>query len=261
MSHPARFLPALALALLPLPACSKSPSGPTGTDPVLLSRIDDLERKLADLSGASEEARGDEEVAGLRARSQAERLRNVEDDLAEMKRHLAAAPAGQGTAPSADVPPVTPPAGSPVPGATPSGSAPLAPDAPVPEEQVAWFRRVQEEVRRRDQEQQRAERFKRELARAKVTLTPEQEAAVLKIEGAYMQRVRDLYRNGLGDTPADRESLNAQRQALWGQFETEVRGAIPASEADRLITSLQDRNRGLYGGPLRPGRGMDEGNR
>ncbi len=252
MRHAA--LSALPFLLAPalLAACSKSESRPQPVDPAVIDRVQRLEDRIAELADWSEEMKGSDSGAGLAARSQSERLQSLESKIAEFERRLAA---GSSTPASTAGGPDGGPSGTPVPAPGPAtaGGAPLPPDQPIPEEQIAWFKRVQDEVRKRDAEQQREDRFKRELARAKVTLTPEQEAAVLKLEGTYSQKVRDLYRNGLGDSPQDRDALTAQRETIWNEFEGQVRTAIPASEADKLVTSLKERNRGFYGGPLRPG--------
>jgi hypothetical protein len=239
--------------LLALAACSEPAKVQPSADPALLSRIDELEHRLREMEDANELSVNTGVGQGLQAQSTSERLMRVEKALADLQR-------GGAVVKSGDAPPrETDPAPS-----AGNGSdvkmAPLPADQPIPEEQIAWYRRLEEEVRRRRAEEQQIERFKRDISRSKAVLTPEQEAAVIKLESAYTQQVRDLYRTTSQDGQVDREAMNAKRQSLFADFETQVRAAIPASEADKLLTTLQERNRSMYGGTprVRPG-GMGAG--
>jgi hypothetical protein len=239
--------PAAGLALLALAGCGDEPRVQPSADPVLLSRVEDLETRLREVEDSHDVASVAGSSAGLQAQSIAERLLRAEKQIEALQRAGAAAPPADGGSSSE-----TPASTSSDPASTGPAFQPVPADQPLPEEQVLWWRRLEEEARRRRAEEQQIERFKRDIARSKAVLTPEQEAAVVKLESAYAAKVRELYRAGVGDGgQVDRDAMNAKRQALFAEFETQVRATIPASEADKIITTLQERNRGFYGGTPR----------
>jgi hypothetical protein len=240
--------PAAGLALLALAGCGDEPRVQPSADPVLLSRLEDLETRLREVEDSHDVASVAGSSAGLQAQSIAERLLRAEKQLEALQRAGAAAPQPADGGSSSETPSST----SSEPSSAGTAFQPVPADQPLPEEQVLWWRRLEEEARRRRAEEQQIERFKRDIARSKAVLTPEQEAAVVKLESAYAAKVRELYRAGVGDGgQADRDAMNAKRQALFAEFETQVRATIPASEADKIITTLQERNRGFYGGAPR----------
>jgi hypothetical protein len=245
----------LLAGLLALAACSDQPKVQPTADPSLLSRLDEVEQRMRELEEASDLATNAGTSQGLQAQTTSERLLRVERALDELRRGGAAVKSGEAPATGSE--------------ATPTGTEtggetafqPVPADQPLPEEQIAWYRRLEEEVRRRRAEEQQIERFKRDIARSKAVLTPEQEATVIQLESAYAKKVRELYASRSA-ADFDRNAMNEKRSALFAEFETQVRAVIPASEADKLITTLQDRNRGFYGATPRVragGMGSDGG--
>jgi hypothetical protein len=237
------------VALTTLAACSDQPKVQPSADPALLSRIEELEHRLREVEETSELVSHAGTSQGLHAQSASERLLRVEKALDELRRAGAIVKSGEA--------PVTPPETSANGGgsAPDGGFQPVPADQPLPEEQVAWYRRLEEEVRRRRAEEQQIERFKRDLARSKAVLTPEQEATVIRLESDYAKKVRELYATR-ADGDFDRNAMNEKRTALFAEFESQVRAAVPSSEADKIITTLQQRNRGFYGGTPRVRSGM-----
>jgi hypothetical protein len=253
LSPVGRAAPALA-CLLALAACSDQAKVQPSADAALLARLDEVEQRLREMEEASELAVHAGSGQGLQAQSTSDRLLRMEKALDDLRRASAVAKTGD-----------APPAGQPESETgTGDGTAarlePIPADQPLPEDQIAWYRRLEEEVRRRRAEEQQIERFKRDIARSKAVLTPEQEAAVIQLETAYTKKVRELYATRTGDASVDRTAMNEKRAVLFSEFETQVRAAVPASEADKLLSTLQERNRAFYGGTprVRPG-GMGGG--
>ena len=90
---------------------------------------------------------------------------------------------------------------------------------------MAAFRRISDEVQKRKDAEAAAERVKRELSRAGVTLTPEQEATVIKLQSQYSDKMRELFRGGFGTSEADRLAMTdeARRAAHRASRPTSAR--------------------------------------
>ncbi len=216
-------------------ACSKSPEDQP-SDVASESRIADLEKKVADLT---QQKQGSDLAAGVSG-SETKDVRRTLDDLRhenqDLKDRLKAledriAKAGSGAAATG-----TDAAGAPAP--TPTTFLPTS-DGTFSEDQVAAFRKLSDEVQRRRDAEAQAERVKRELSRAGVTLTPDQEAAVLRLQQTYAEKMRDIFRNGFGTTDAERQATMDKREALRSQFESDLRATVPASEADKIVEAMR----------------------
>jgi hypothetical protein len=131
------------------------------------------------------------------------------------------------------------------------------PESPPSEDQVAWWRRIEDEVKsRRTREELLGGRFQKDFQRAitesKAELTPEQRAVVTQLDTDYVRTVLDLTLTPAARDKADPKAAVERRNALFGEFETHVRAAIPGPEADKLFETLRSgRNRGFYGGTVK----------
>lgn len=239
----ARLLaPVLAgVAALALPGCSDKPAAVTPVDSVSAERFEALEKEFRAIKEERDSLLHGASVSSSEALSLAQKLREVQDRLAELEAKQAAAhaagPAAPGTTASTGGPaaPATDTSLPPVVG------IPIPPDStsPFSEEQLSAFRRMSDEVDRRKNLEQQAKRLKDDLTRVGVTLTPDQEAAVLRIQQGYTEKMRELYRNGGGATDADRQSLVAKRDELRNQYANDIRAAVPAAEADKIVEAMK----------------------
>ncbi|HVG93007.1 MAG TPA: hypothetical protein VND21_01065 [Planctomycetota bacterium] len=251
----AALLCAGGLGALAVGACSK-PAEVVPADAASEARFTELEKEMQEL-------RKEREASGLAASvtgNEASDLRRTIGELQDKVRGLEARLAATPTAAPAGAPvgeggePVAGPA---MPLPSPATIAP-APDGTFTEDQVANFRKLSDEADRRKSEEAQSERVKRELARTGVTLTPEQEAAVLSLQKAYATKMRDVFRGGPGATDADRQAAMLQRDALRNQYETDLRAMVPSQDADKIVEAMRrgwpgffprrmDRNRGSAG--------------
>ena len=162
-------------------------------------------------------------------------LKEAQDRVKALEERLAALPAATapgGTAPTDGSP--APLGASTVPPAWTAG-----PDGSYTEEQLTAFGKLADEVQKRKDAAAMAERVKRELARAGVSLTPDQEAAVLKLQQSYREKMQDLFKNGFGTNEAERNAAMEKRDALKNQFESDLRSSVPASEADKIVEAMK----------------------
>jgi hypothetical protein len=72
-----------------------------------------------------------------------------------------------------------------------------------------------------------------------VNLTPEQEAAVLRLQQTYAAKMREIFRSGMGNNEAERAASLAQRDALRTQYEGELRNVVPAADADKIVEAMR----------------------
>jgi hypothetical protein len=255
---PAAILSALlatgALGVATLAACSK-PAEVVPADSVSEARVAELEKEVEAIRKAREASGLAASVTGNEASDLRRTIVELQDKVRGLEARLGALPAagaamgdGEGTEPGAA--PVLP-----IP--LPATIAPAA-DGTFNDDQVANFRRLQEEVDRRKSEEAQAERVKRELARAGVTLTPEQETAVMRLQQAYSTKMREIFRGGPGINDADRQAALQQRDALRTQYEADLRAVVPAQDADKIVEAMRrgwpgffprraERNRGSAG--------------
>lgn len=228
--------PVVALVVaLALAGCSDKPVTVTPVETASSERLDALERDLKVIREERDSLRGSS-VSSSEGLALANRLKEMQARIAELEAKnaalAAAVPAAPGAAPATDT---SGGALYPVPGVPP-----ISTDVsqPIPTETIAAFRRISDEVDKIKTAEQQAKRLKDDLARAGVTLSPEQEAAVGKLQQAYTEKIRSLYREGAGSTDADRQALVAQREALRTQYEVEIRAVVPASDADKIVEAM-----------------------
>ncbi len=242
-------VPLLAAGVaLSLTGCSEKPVSVAPIDSVSAERVEALEKEFRAIKAERDSLLHGASVSSSEAMALASKLKEVQDRLAELEARQAAAAVAPGTAPAGGST-----AGGPATPIPPVVGIPIPADAtsPFSEEQLGAFRRMSDEVDRRKMLEQQAKRLKDDLTRAGVTLTPDQEAAVLKIQQGYTDKMRELYRNGGGATDADRQALVAKRDELRNEYANEIRAAVPASEADKIVeaTNRMGGFRPRQGGP------------
>lgn len=244
-----RIVPTLAaslfatLAAAALAGCSDRPATVTPVESVSAERVEALEREFRAIKEERDSLLHGASVTSSEALALASKLKEVQNRLSELEAREAASAAAAAAAPDTSA------AAGPSVMLPPVVGIPIPPDASTgfSEDQLGAFRRMSDEVDRRKTLEQQAKRLKDELTRAGVSLTADQEAAVLRIQQGYTEKMRELYRGGGGATDADRQALVAKRDELRNQFANEVRAAVPAAEADKIIESTS-----RMGGGFRP---------
>jgi len=237
----ARLAPASLALLGLLAACTDKPASVTPSDTVSAERFDALEREFRAMKEERDSLLHGAAVSSSEALALAASLKEVSTRQAELEAKLAAlSAAGAPSAPGATGAGASTTPGTPLP---PVVGIPIPPDStqPFTEDQLSAFRRMSDEVDKRKAAEQQARRLKDDLTRAGVSLTPEQEAQLGKLQASFVDKIRELYRGGGGASEADRQALVAQRDALRAQYENDIRSIVPAADADKIVEAM---NRG-----------------
>lgn len=246
---------------LALCGCSKASDGPP-SDGTAEVRLADLERKLSEISQQRDSATlaaGVSSTEALELRKTLTQLAKDHKDVLErlqaMEQALGKAPAATGEPGSTTTPVLT---------VASAGTLLPSQDGTYSEDQIGNFTKLSEEVQKRKDAAAQAERVRRELTRAGVTLTPEQEASLLKLHSGYSEKMRDLFKNGFGTTDADRQAALDKREALRTQFESELRTVVPLDQADKIVEAMKRGWPGFFprrmDGTRTPTGGMRDGN-
>jgi DNA repair exonuclease SbcCD ATPase subunit len=221
----------LLASLCLLAACSAEP------DPVVVSdddseRIQALGRKVQELEAELRaNVVGDREAAELR-----KRLGDMEREVRSLREQLAAAPtrpAGTEPGPAPTDPSTSGPGPQPYVPPAPAGS-----DGSFSEDQIASFRRLEEEVNRRKEIEQRTQRIKTQLERAQVSLSPEVETAVISRTLSQQEAVQKVFRAGFGRTDAERAENTEKLEGMRAEYERDIRGIVPGDSADKVVEAL-----------------------
>ncbi len=227
-------LSAASFLAVTLPGCSKE-TQVQPADTLSSAQLSEIEKKVSSLMAERDGAKlaagiADSEATVLRKNlgELQERLRTMEGQLAEVAANAAKA---------AQAAPADGSSGSP--GPAPVLLIPTGSEVAFSEEQVAAFRRISDEVQKRKDAEAAADRVKRELSKAGVTLTPEQEATVIKLQAQYSDKMRDLFRGGFGTSEADRLAMTEKRDALRTGFEADLRAQIPGAEAEKIVEAMK----------------------
>jgi DNA repair exonuclease SbcCD ATPase subunit len=241
-------------AVLASGGCSKEAGQVQVADGALSDRVAELERQLRDSQNLSQKASHSADAANLSGATIGDqmsqlnaRINKLENELATAKSALAAKEASTGAA--ADAPSTTTTTGAPLLAAPTDGTT-------YSDEQIAAFRKLSDEVERRKTLEAQAKRVRTELERAKVSLTPQQEEAVVKLQAAYQDKMRELFSaGGFGANDDDREARRTKMESLRTQFETDLRTIVPGGDADKIVDTMRRGFPGLF--PRREnGRGM-----
>ena len=234
------------LAALMLAGCNTKPTEVVPADAGSAEKLDALEKRLQAVEHERDALARSGEAAGLEAQSLSQILADLRQRLKAVEERGAAAPASMdpsGSASSGSTGSTTP--------SNPTASTldPAGSDGTYSDDQIGKFQRLADEAQKRKDAAQQAERVKRELARANVTLTPAQEEAVIKLQSQYQEKMRELYRGGFGRSEAERTEVTEKLQALRGQFETDLRAQVPATEADKIVETMKAGFPGFFRAP------------
>ena len=228
------FAACLAASALVATACSKAAPDPQLVDAASRDDVQELSKRM-DSYEAANRAAG---VAGLEASDVGARLMRIESRLKAIEDSQAAAAQGAGAAMGTDASAATGPTDGSATSPLVPPDATTTPDVPFTEEQVSVARRIMEEVERRKDQERTEERVKQALARIGVSLTPDQEKAVLALVSTYQQKMRDVYRGGFGRTDDERRAATEKVETLRASWETDLRNIVPPSEADRVMEGM-----------------------
>ena len=92
-------------------------------------------------------------------------------------------------------------------------------------------------------------------------LTPEQEAAVLRLQRDFAKKRNEAMRSARvdGSGSGDANELRTKVESLRAEFETSVRAAVPAAEADKIVEAMKKGYPGFFP-RMRDGRDARRGN-
>ena len=240
---------AAGAAFLYTGGCSKEPSSVQVADGALSDRVAELERQLRDSQNESQKASRSADAANLSGASIGDQMTQLNARINKLETELAEAKAALGAKPAAPADGTTVVPAAATEPSTPVGSllTPVAGPSSFSDTQIDTFRKLSDEVERRKNLEAQAKRVRAEIERAKVTLTPAQEDAVIRLQASYQDRMREIFsRDGLGTTDADREERRSKMDALKTQFETDLRSIVPSSDADKLVDSMRRGFPGLF---------------
>jgi hypothetical protein len=242
------LVPAVVLlgagAAIPL-ACSKAPDV-GAVDSVSESRLADLEKKVHDLNAENEAAQRALGATGTEHGSLARAVGDMRDELRRLKEEVASrGSAAMGSGPDG-APSGTPSDG----GAAGTSGGSLGTFAPASDgtyapEVVENFDKLWEVAQKRRTEKLERENLHNALARAEVTLTPDQEALVLKLNREYSEKRQELFatmrgaRGGAMQSDADRNEVRTKLEALQVQHETDLRAALPVADVEKVVAAIK----------------------
>jgi len=258
--HPGLTLSSLLAALAATVSfgCSKAPENTV--DAVSESRLTDLEGKVRDLAAENEEARRALGVTGHERGTLTKAVGDLREELARLRAEVAgrggAAAMSDGASSGASSPGST--SGSTSFPSTTSGGA-LAGGTGTPDDsyspttaEVDRADALMKAVEKRRQEEAEKKRLKDVLTQAEITLTPDQEATVLKLNREYSDKRNELLKTlgsrqrGVPQTDADRNEFRAKIEELQSQHEADLRAALPSSDAERVIAAVKQSYPGFF---------------
>ena len=226
-------------------ACSK-PVEVAPADATTEAAVAELRREVRALREEKEATLRAAGVTGAEHRTLVDAVADLRDEVKRLKERATTAPAGAAVgATDGDA------AGS------SARSAPLMPTTLLPqgdgtyaEEQVAAFGKLYDEVvRRRDEEQQR-DRLRQNLAQAGVTLTPEQEASMMRLQKQFQEKRQELFAatrgSGRPQTETDQQTMRTKFEELRATFETDIRASVPAAEGDKIVEAMKRNYPGFF---------------
>jgi hypothetical protein len=252
------------LAALALSACDQRPTEVIPADGVMGDRVAQLEKEVRQLRDERDSAQKAGEAAGLQAQSLGQMLEQMTKRLRALEEGKGAVAAAGTPAMSGGEGSTSTSGGSPA-GPTPSfGLSPALPDGSFSDEQVATFRRLDDEAQKRKRQEEQARRLKQFLATSNITLQPAETDALLKLQVSYGEKMQEIMREGLGGviTDADRQERRDKIETLRKQYETDIRAVVPSSDADKIVEAMlrtgsfprrTDRT-GMTGATPQPGR-------
>jgi hypothetical protein len=254
-----RLAPLAALAgLLALAACDQPSQQVVPAEGPVSDRISQLEKEVRALKDERDAAQRAGDAAGLEAQSLGQMLAALGKRLKAIEDAKPAAPAPAATGSEGGSSPA---------GTAPAPSGPITlnpaqPDGTFSDEQIAAFRKLDEEVQKRRRDEEQAKRLKQFLTTAGITLQPATEAALQKLRAAYGEKMQEILREGFGaGTDAERAERRDKIESLRKQFEADIRSVAPQADADKIVEGMlrtgsfpRRTDRTGMTGPTQPGR-------
>lgn len=237
-------------------ACSK-PAEVSTSDSATEAALAELQKEVRTLREERDATLRATGVTGSEHRTLVDAVADLRDEVKRLKDAAAAAAATAAAAP--------PPTAVKSNGDRGAGATPVLPTTFLPQddgtytpEQLDAFGKIYDEVvRRRDEEQQR-DRLRQNLAQAGVTLTPEQEAAMMKLQKQFQEKRQELLAatrgTGRPQTEADQQAMRTKFEELRATFETDVRSAVGASDGDKVVEAMKRSYPGFFPRGDRPDR-------
>jgi hypothetical protein len=201
----------------------------------------DLRARVARLEGSA----GDQPM--LRAGGAEALARRVD----ALERRMAGGPppapppaaGSDGTAPGA--PGAAAPAG-------PDGTTPAADDAPPSEQELAWFKRLNDAYQQERRDQRERDDLAARCKRLDISLTPEQSDKVIAARREMGRKMMEMYRSLPRDPNMDRQQrrqeMGAKREAIQQEFSVTLNKFLPAADASKLVDDLTARRGFRFGG-------------
>lgn len=240
-------------ASVPL-ACSKPAEVASVDSAATEAAIAELQREVRTLREEREATLRATGVSGSEHRSLVDAVAELRDEVKRLKDAAAAAAAAPAPTAAAGM-------SNGDPGA---GAAPVLPtflaqgDGTYTPEQLDAFGKIYDEVVRRRDEAQQLDRMRQNLAQAGVTLTPEQEAAMMKLQKQFQEKRQELLAatrgSGRPQSEADQQAMRTKFEELRTSFETDVRAAVPAADADKIVEAMKRSYPGFFPRGDRPDR-------
>ncbi|MFO0934796.1 MAG: hypothetical protein U1E39_19080 [Planctomycetota bacterium] len=235
-------------------ACSK-PAEVTTSDSATEAALAELQKEVRTLREERDATLRATGVTGSEHRSLVDAVAELRDEVKRLKDAAAAAAA-------APAPTATAAMSNGDPGA---GASPVLPTTFLPQgdgtytpEQLDAFGKIYDEVVRRRDEAQQLDRMRQNLAQAGVTLTPEQEASMMKLQKQFQEKRQELLAatrgTGRPQTEADQQAMRTKFEELRTSFETDVRAAVPAADADKIVEAMKRSYPGFFPRGDRPDR-------
>lgn len=235
-------------------SCSKAPDAVPTPDAATEAAIAELRREVQAMKEERDSALRATGVSGAEHRTLVQAVGDLRDELKRVQAELAAVP--KTAAPAST--------GSSDPGPGARYPAPFAAnnDGTYPEEVVTSFGKIYDELlRRRDEEQQR-DRLRKGLAQAGVTLTADEEAALMRLQKSFQEKRQELFsgmRGAGAPTDADQQVMRTKMEELRTQFESDIRASVPTAQADKIVEAMKRNYPGFFPRPDRGDRSMRPG--
>lgn len=228
-------------------ACSK-PAEVAPSDSATEAAVAELQKEVRALREEKEATLRAAGVTGAEHRTLLDAVADLRDEVKRLKEQAVVAGGASTATPAMDG------VGG---GSTAAGSAAPVPTTLLPQgdgtysdEQIAAFGKIYDEVvRRRDEEQQR-ERLRQNLAQAGVTLTPEQEATMMRLQKQFQEKRQELFASTRGagrpQSEADQQAMRTKFEELRATFESDIRASVPAAEGDKIVEAMKRNYPGFF---------------
>ena len=226
-----------ALALLALAGCSKSNGEVLPAEGPMGDRLAALEQEVKSLKDERDAAQRAGDAAGLQAQSLGQMLSSMSARIKAMEE----AAKTSGTAPAMGSEGTSTSSGPSTPaGTTPVVLSPVQPDGTFSDEQVSAFRKLEDQVQKVKRTEEQARRLKQFLTTAGITISANEQEALLRLQASYGEKMQELLREGLGmgTSEAERQERRDKIETLRKQYETDIRAQVSSPDADKIVEGM-----------------------